>query len=162
MLEGLVHFLARRVVGDEDLDLAAHVLDVGKRDLAHRPPQHQPTRNLDQHRTDIEHAAFGLLVLLDQFGGKMPALETVLIGKALCAQGLKLGAAFGDELFAVRRRLRRGRLGGLLRLIGHCSGPCRIGSNAPFEAGIDEIVEIPVENGLGIADLHVGSQVLDA
>jgi hypothetical protein len=76
------------------------------------------------------------------------------------AKPRQLGPPLGDDGGVINR-------GGLLR-----AGDCGVdiahgglrgqGSDAQLQAGCDEIIKIAIEHRTGVADLHVGTEILDA
>ena len=151
-LESLVD-LAERIALQEELDLAAAILELREARLAHHPLEQHAARDRDTGRVGFEPlvgpVAVGQVQLL---GGRIPP-EVVGKGVPLVPQPLELGAPFGDQVVDIRCSV----------LFAHLR---TVSTGIPLlqsllQARLEERVEVAVEHGGRVADLHAGAQVLD-
>jgi hypothetical protein len=174
VLEGGHGFFAGDVAGHVELDAAIGarargVLQGGEGRLAHDALEHHAAGH---GHTDGSASSFVLeaVVLRVQVGGVVGRAEIVGEGDALLADGGQLGAALGDDAVLVGCRLGGGVFAWswleflkVERSVSK-SRPRRAarppGSDALFQRGCDEVVDVAIEHGLGIAGFEVGAQSL--
>jgi len=124
VLERVVDVDPGMIVGDVELNAAAHVLERREAGLAHHPLEQHASRDRDSSRFGLEILGGFRVMSVMQCRGKGIAPEIVRVRIALRAQGPELAAPLGDDLVIVRRRLgvlRRQITGVVFR--HHCT-PC--------------------------------------
>ena len=135
MLELFVHIFARDIIADEDLKPSRDILNGREARLAHDAFEHDSARNLDVNL---------LLVALMLWSGPAGAASSASSGRA--------------GVFVVMVRcVSNAMIPRIVNILAYEKF-----SDALFEAGFNKLVEIAVENTLGIANFNISAQVFNA
>ena len=103
LLEGGIDTLWQCIALDEELDLATHVLHMGKGGFAHHPLRHHPASHSNPNSFRLQRLAIHRLILGMKLTRHHIATEIVREGVTLFTQCIQFLATFSNQAVLINR-----------------------------------------------------------